>query len=218
MKKRILRVTTILLSILICLGLTSCMMLSCMADKATEIKTDENNFFDDDALEERNIPDLPKIDTKGYYEYGDFYYSTHKYNFEAYLNDVYSYLKSLEFKYLAYVDEIIEGSMFGIELLSVNIGDELSDFEVTDKFPIFPGSDMQRDYWFVFGNELNEKGIISDAQFIKLGFSNQDITSTLSDNKITYNAYVSVQFSVFTYKFVFEDIYNDYLSENNTIE
>ena len=159
-------------------------VLSFSACRSNAYKYD---FLPEEALVKNGIPDLPQLphgkeeNTRAelpkafvYGRYGMFYCTLSYEEFQAYTEEVYEYLRSLNFKYLGYV-----GEMLGIGNFEFFEGETLSDFYSED--------DVQTKVMFVWADGLYESAghnWLSDWHSLELFYTYEPKTF---DDGFTYN-------------------------------
>ena len=168
-------------------------------------KVDKYGFLSEEALLENEIPDLPELphgkdkSTRAALpkalllgEYGLFYCTLSYEEFQTYVEEVYEYLLSLNFKYLGY-----EGKMLGIGDFEFFEGEMLSDFYVED--------DTVTKVSFIWANELNEANnayLSPDWHSLELFYYYE---TQIFEDGFTYNVEICTRHTMVQYKLTEEN-------------
>lgn len=151
------------------------------------VSYDENVWFDDDLLETCIVPDLPKI-TNGDYlkENNDIYFNMSIEEKLEYVNTVYSYLKTQNFKYFGTRGEEHSSLVGALTSYYFKPGTELIDFTFNRVETGKGGST----YIFVYSNGEKEDGM-TIFNIIIIGID-IDVNIEYGNKEFVSNGYISV--------------------------
>lgn len=168
--------------------ITACVLLLSLL--CTMSACANSKFFSQDTLRDNLISDLPKIPCKkAESSNGKFYdVETTEKQFNEYVVAVYSYLKTLNFKYLGFRGNEISGGAFPI--YEFHIGNEIDDFKYTQD-----GNKFGNCYIFVWANEIDESTSILNHHYITLRFN-------AGKSKGLYNCSIEMGYVWASYKLV----------------
>ena len=159
-------------------------------------KVDKYGFLSEEALLENEIPDLPELPhgkEENTYTASRTFYCTLSYEeFQAYVEEVYEYLLSLDFKYLGY-----KGKMLGIGDFEFFEGETLSDFYLED--------DTVTEVSFIWANELNEANnayLSPDWHSLELFYYYE---TQIFEDGFTYNVEICTRHTMVQYKLTEEN-------------
>ena len=165
---------------LLALCLTAILCLCCLASCGSAHK--ENTWFSEDKLTECLVADLPTIE-KDYVNHNDkdIYVSFTDSEFKAYVESVYDYLCSEEYKYLGTRGEQKDTLAGAFTTYYFEPATELESFRV-----------IEGDYVFVFSDGSTDEN--GDVEFIILVIYDVS-TNTLEygNKKFTYNTQISLR-------------------------
>lgn len=171
-----------------------------------ETKTDEYGFFADEEL--GSIADMPKIrsDKPTKVENGTFYYTTTQEEFDSYVNSLYEYFVSKEYKYLGTPVKIIDDTFFGASpRCEIELGENLDDFLSYDLKFYVKGERSTNSYFFVLGHELAESDDSAPdgytqvkGRYIRLAYLSY---TSKDEDGFTYNAYIKLPHGLYGYSF-----------------
>ncbi len=151
--------------------------------------SNDGAFFSKKILQDNLVPDLPQITySEAKKEYDNFYrYKTTQEEFNAYVTEVYEYLKSLDFVYFGTRGEELSNFFGGAPTYAFEEASELSDFKyTTDRY----GKELENCYVFVWANEiLSDKPNLRSYHF--------ELSYYSSDNE--YNVILLLNFGFETY-------------------